>query len=205
MNGPWRTWPVTRVAASFLSWALFIASFGVLFQIAMAVMALGGSCASGGPYQIAVECPDNVWLAPVSIWVGLGSVGVGIALAAGFGTPVAGWAWTVLFVGLGGLFLASFVTAGDIVGLVIGVMFVVMGAVPLVYGLRTSPQRMLLGQFSANGAQFREGPRARAGVLNRSTPNPDDAIAPTAAHWALGLGIPALGIVAGVWAASALV
>jgi hypothetical protein len=205
MNGPWRTWPVTRVAASLLSWALFVASFGVLFQIALAVMALGGYCASGGPYVIAVECPDNAWLAPVSIWVGIGSVGLGIALAAGFGTPVAGWAWTVLFVGLGGAFLASFVTAGDIVGLVIGIMFVVMGLVPLVIGLRASPRRMFLGQFSARGEQFREGPRARAGVLNRSAPNPETAITPTPAHWAVGMGIPVVGIVVGIWAASALV
>jgi hypothetical protein len=205
MNGPWRTWPVTRVAASFLSWALFIASFGVLFQIALAVMALGGYCASGGPYVIAVECPDNAWLAPVSIWVGIGAVLAGIALTAGFGTPVVGWAWTILFVGLGGAFLASFVTAGDIVGLIVGVMFVVMGLVPFVFGFRTSAQRMVLGQMSARGEQFLEGPRARTGLLTRRTPNPDTAITPTAAHWALGVGVPLLGVAAGLWTASALV
>lgn len=205
MNASWRHWPVTRIAGSFISWFLFTTSFGLLLQLSLVVMSLGGSCASGGPYEIAVECPDNIWFVPVSIWVGLGSVALSAFLVRGFGMPLLSWAWPVLFVGLGGAFLAAFVTAGDIVGLIIGVMFVVMGMVPLVIELRASARRLVLGQFSPDGRQFAEGDRARRGLILRATPNPEGAIAPTAAHWALGVGIPVLGIVAGVWAATMLV
>lgn len=205
MNGPWRSWPVTRIAGSFISWALFVASFGVLLQIVLAVMALGGSCASGGPFEIAVECPTNAWLAPVSIWTGLGAVALAAVLARGFGMPLLSWAWPVLFLGLGGAFLFSFVSAGEIVGLIIGVMFGVMGAVPLVIELRASARRLFLGQFSADGRQFAEGERARRGLTLRSAPNPEGAITPTVGHWALGFGIPVLGILVGIWAASAIV
>lgn len=204
MDQSWREWPVTRIAGSFLGWALFVACFGSLFQVVLAVMALGGSCASGGPYVIAVECPDNVWLAPVSIWVGLGSVGLWMFLARGFAAPLVSWAWPVLFVGLGGAFLAAFVVGGDIVGLLIGVMFVAMGLVPFVIELRASPRRVFLGQFAADGRQFAEGDRARQGLMMRARPNPEGAIEPTAVHWLLGIGVPLAGVAAGVSLASIL-
>ena len=44
----------------------------VLFLGMRAVMGVGGFCAEGGPFQIAVHCPENVAvLIPVSIFVGL--------------------------------------------------------------------------------------------------------------------------------------
>jgi hypothetical protein len=30
-------------------------------------MAIGGSCASGGPYASARQCPDVTWLRPVGL------------------------------------------------------------------------------------------------------------------------------------------
>jgi len=205
MNASWRTLPLTRMGASFVSWFLFVLCFGLLFQIIMVVMALGGTCASGGPFEIAVECPDNTWLAPVSIWVGLGAVALSYFLAQGFGTPLTTWAWPVLFVGLGGAFLTSYVLRQDIIGLVIGVLFVGMGFTPLVIQLRASPQRAVLGQFSAEGLQFVESDRARPGLMRRSAKKPDGAIIPTAAHWALSIGITTIAVLGGLLTAAAWV
>ncbi|MEQ1854678.1 MAG: hypothetical protein ABMA01_24180, partial [Chthoniobacteraceae bacterium] len=94
MFAPWRKSPLVRIVGSAGSWFLFSLSFSLLFQVTITVMALGGTCASGGPYEIAVECPDNVAaFAPLSIFGGLLSVGVSLFLAQGFGTPLSAWAW----------------------------------------------------------------------------------------------------------------
>ena len=198
----WRDSALVRVGASAGSWFLFALSFTLLFQVTFAVMALGGSCASGGPYEIAVECPDAVAaFAPLSIFAGLFAVGVNGALARGFGTPLTAWAWPILFCGLGSAFLYVFFATGDPVGLIIGGMFVIMGAVPLVLELRASPQRLLLGQRAANGAQFFEGDSARRSMLSPSTPNPEGAISPTAAHWLLSIALTAAFALLGFWVA----
>lgn len=198
MTGSWRDSALVRVAGSAASWFLFSLSFSLLFQVTVTVMALGGSCASGGPYEIAVECPDNVAaFAPLSIFGGLAAVGLAIAFAQGFGTPLTTWAWPTLFVGLGSAFLLAFIFGQDIVGLIIGAMFLVMGLVPLVLELRGSPQRVFLGQFAANGQQFYEGDRARRSLLSPTVPNPEDSIRPTAGHWALALGITIVAVLAG--------
>jgi hypothetical protein len=153
-------------------------------------MTLGGSCASGGPYEIAVQCPDNVAaFTPLSIFGGLFAVGISLFFAQGFGAPLTTWAWPILFCGLGSLFLLAFIFAQDITGLVIGLMFEIMGLIPLVLEFRGSPQRILLGQRAANGTRFYEGEKARRSLLSPSAPNPEGAVAPTAVDWSLSLGI----------------
>jgi len=198
----WRDAPITRILGSAVSWFGFVLSFTLLFQVSFAVMALGGSCASGGPYEIAVECPDSVAVfAPASIFLGLFSVAIGAFFARGFGTPVTTWAWPILFCGLGGAFLAAFISSGDSVGLVIGVVFELMGLVPLVLEFRGSPQRVLLGQRAANGAQFYEGDRARRSLMSPRTPNPEGAVRPNAGHWLLALAVSAGCALFGYWVA----
>jgi len=200
----WRALPITHVVGAAASWFLFALSFTLLFLSSTAVIGLGGFCASGGPYEIAVECPDSVVaFTPLSIFGGLIAVALYVSLAQGFGMPLTTWAWPVLFCGLGLAFLGGFVAYQDITGLLIGIMFEVMGLVPLVLELRASPQRVLLGQFSASGRQFFEGDRARRSLMSPSSPNPDGAIAPTAAHWAASLGVTALAIAAGILVARA--
>ncbi|MEO8094112.1 MAG: hypothetical protein ABI632_04170 [Pseudolysinimonas sp.] len=185
----WRSFAITRVGGAAVSWFLFSLCFTLLFLSGTAVIGLGGFCASGGPYQIAVQCPDAVAaFTPLSIFGGLIAVGLGAWLAQGFGTPLTTWAWPILFCGLGLAFLGGFVTQGDITGLLIGIMFEIMGLVPLVIELRGSPQRVFLGQFSASGAQFYEGESARGALLSPTSPNPDGAIKPTLGHWLAGLG-----------------
>jgi hypothetical protein len=200
----WRDSALIRVLGSAVSWFLFSLSFSLLFQVSLTVMSLGGSCASGGPYEIAVECPDDVTaFAPLSIYGGLAAVAIGIFFAQGFGVPLTTWAWPVLFVGLGGAFLLAFIFGQDITGLIIGGMFIVMGLVPLVLELRASPQRVFLGQRAANGQQFYEGERAKRSLLSMGAPNPEGAIAPTAAHWGFALLIAIAAIVLGYLTAAA--
>ena len=206
----WVTSTLTRVAGSAVSWFLFTLSFSLLFQVTVVVMALGGSCASGGPYEIAVECPESVAaFAPLSIFGGLIAVAVGAFFARGFGTPLTAWAWPILFGGLGGAFLWVFIVSGEVTGLIIGVMFLIMGLVPLALEVRASPQRILIGPTAADGSRFFEGARARRSMTARGTPNPDDAVRATPLHWlaalVVSLGFGFLGYwVAGVWFAAAV-
>ena len=187
------------------SWFLFALSFSLLVHVSTLVMSIGGSCASGGPYVIAVECPEGVAaFAPLSIFGGLFAVAISLFLAQGFGTPLTTWAWPILFCGLGAAFLMAFFLAGDTIGLVIGVMFELMGVAPLIIELRGSPQRVFLGQRAANGAQFYEGERAKRSLMSMGAVNPEGAIQPTAPHWILALaitfGFGYLGyVVAGLW------
>ena len=52
----------------------------VLYYCMRAVMEIGGSCASGGPYVVARPCPSGVgWMTPVSIFAGLAFLGWMIA------------------------------------------------------------------------------------------------------------------------------
>lgn len=106
-----------------------------------AVMEVGGVCAQGGPYEIRVECPDHVaWLMPAAIFAGMA---MGAVFAAGLlsinraAAGVAILAWVGLFCALGWNFLELGVNppgdgGGVSVGwLICGVVFVVMGLVPL--------------------------------------------------------------------------
>ena len=196
----WRDSALTRILGSAASWFLFSLSFTLLYLVSMVVMALGGSCASGGPYDIAVECPDNTVFAPLSIFGGLIAVAISVFLAQGFGVPLTTWAWPILFCGLA----VAFLLAGGVVGYVIGGMFVLMGIVPLILEVRASVQRVFLGQRAANGTQFYEGDGARKSMMSVSSPNPEGAVRPTVAHWILSLAVAGLAIwggytVARIW------
>ena len=178
-----------RVLGAVTSWFLFVLSFTLLYRVSGVVMGLGGSCASGGPYEIAVECPGNVALfAPLSIWGGLIAVAIAIVFTQGFAVQLTTWAWPILFCGLG----FAFVLSRDPTGYLVGGVFLVMGLVPLVLEVRASPQRVLLGRNSADGARFYEGERARKSLLSPGTPNPQGAVQPNAGHWLLGLAVPVI-------------
>ncbi|HEY4224429.1 MAG TPA: hypothetical protein VGM70_01280 [Pseudolysinimonas sp.] len=200
--------PLWRYLGSAASWLLFTFCFTLLAVGASIVMGLGGFCASGGPYVIQTQCPDVVvWSTPLSIFGGLIAVGIGALLARGFGTPLVSWAWPILFIGLGLAFLGAGLASGidGIVFDLLALMFVVMGAVPLVLELRASPQAFFLGTTNADGATFaaREtGHRSlysfrQAGQVNQPFPGIADQtdqpqtgpIAATARDWALSLGI----------------
>ena len=118
-----------------LTWAIASVWLGM-----RAVMDLGGYCASGGPYEIEVECPDGVSLImllafPIGV-LGAGlMVWKGVRLGAGWAGLV-GLAWPALFLSLGFNFLQYGVSPPGGGGpewgwLVPGVIFVLMGGFPL--------------------------------------------------------------------------
>jgi hypothetical protein len=185
--------PLWRVLGSIVSWLVFTISFSLLYVGSATVMGLGGFCASGGPYVIETQCPEAVVaFVPISIWTGLAGVAVGAVFAQGFGTPLIAWAWPVLFIGLGVAFLISSTVPGGITFLLIGVMFVVMGGVPLVLEFRASPQRLFLGTTNAADQRFTEGDAASWSPSQMTHIGARDSAAPvpaTGGDWALSLGI----------------
>ena len=101
--------PLARVVGYLLGIAALAFCITLLWLGMRAVMDLGGFCASGGPYEIAVECPDAVIATtPLSIFGGFLAAGLIIWGAAGL--PGA-WmslvflAWPALFLSLGWNFL----------------------------------------------------------------------------------------------------
>lgn len=140
-----------KVVMVWLSLALFVACLTALFMSMRTVMDVGGMCASGGAYEIATPCPSSAWLFPVSIWVGLAAGAVYVF--AGRGLPGPKWiglAWPALFLSLGwnfweyGLNPPGVDQSVAIGWIVCGVVFVLMGAVPLVGLLGTAAGRRWL-------------------------------------------------------------
>lgn len=179
-----RLGPVEWIAFP-LSWVLIAFGVALVFPSARAVLAVGGSCAEGGPYVIAVPCPGQTTL--------LTSVGI-IAFMAGsllslfgqrgFGVPAWGYGWAALF----GAGAAAFFEAGlrEDVGAwhLCGWIFVALalGAAPMLF---IWWPRSVLGSRALDGSESAEG---RYGVI--------DGVVVVA--------VCALAIVAGIAAASAL-
>lgn len=115
-------------------------SIAALWLAMRAVMDIGGSCGSGGPYEVAVPCPDGIDLLLVLAFpLGFASVGVMVWKGARLGptwVSLAGLAWPALFLSLGWNFLEyglwpPFPGGPEIGFLVTGVIFLLMGGVPL--------------------------------------------------------------------------
>ncbi|MDQ1569425.1 MAG: hypothetical protein QOF79_99 [Actinomycetota bacterium] len=195
-----RARPIAHLLGALGSWFLYSLNFTLFVYSVTAVVAVGGTCASGNTaYIIAVQCPRNAdAFLPWCIFAALFAIAVAIYLGQGFGTQLIMIAWPVLFCGLGAIFLAEFFATGDPTGLAIGGLFEVMGLIPLIIELRGSVQRVFLGSINIRGERFYEGPRARRSMMSPSTPNPEGAVSPTAADWLLSIAITIVGIVGGV-------
>jgi hypothetical protein len=151
--------PPARVAGYLLGIGALAFCIALLWLGMRAVMDLGGFCASGGPYQIAVECPDAVVAStPLSIFGGFLAAGLIVWGAAGL--PGA-WmslvllAWPALFLSLGWNFLeyGLFPPEGGWVWswLFCGVLFVLMGAVPLIAAIGWGREESHGGRAYASG------------------------------------------------------
>jgi hypothetical protein len=123
---------------TFIGVAVVTICLTVLFLCARAVMDVGGACASGGPYVVAQPCPKGVgWMTPVSILLGLVGVGWYLAWRSGLSGPAWGMlAWPALFLSLGWNFWEYGLDppggdGADAGWIVCGVVFVLMGGLPL--------------------------------------------------------------------------
>jgi hypothetical protein len=122
-----------------LGTAIFIFCLTLVYQSMRAVMDVGGACASGGAYEIRQTCPKGVaWVMPVGIF-GMFFAGIFTFLGVfpdGGPRPYV-FAWSALFLALGWNFLdygfdSPAPGGGTEAGwIVCGVVFVIMGGVPL--------------------------------------------------------------------------
>ncbi len=169
-----------RVMPVWCGLAIAAASITVLFLDMRSVMEIGGFCAGGGPYVIAATCPKGAaWITPVSISVGL--LGLAVYTVASIRLPGPRWtllAWPALFLSLGWNFwefgLNPDEASGVAVGwIVCGVLFVAMGAVPLVGLLASSTGRKLLTWADAMSSSERLSARATAASASPPAARPD--------------------------------
>ena len=164
-----------KVVLAWVGLFVLVACLTILFLCARSVMAMGGSCASGGPYAIARPCPQGVgWMLPASIWVGL--VAICVYVAGEVGLPGPSWAvlaWPALFLSLGWNFWEFGLESGsaDNIGFIIcGVLFVLMGGGPLVAILRSKQMRRDL--FWADREPDPPARPTRQQVAERARPKP---------------------------------
>ncbi|WP_205697230.1 hypothetical protein [Conexibacter sp. SYSU D00693] len=139
--------PVAPASRSWLLWLVGLAGLAVcitsLWHGMREVMDVGGSCASGGAYEIATPCPEGSILL-VAPAMPLGFLFAGIAAWGGSKLPsgavgTIGLAWPALFLSLGFNFAQYGVggAGGDGSGGVDGgfltcaVVFLLMGGLPL--------------------------------------------------------------------------
>jgi Short C-terminal domain len=177
----------TRVLATWCGLALGVASMTVLFLGMRAVLEVGGSCGSGGPYTIETACPKGAgWMVPVSVWTGL--LGIGVYAIASARLPGPRWtllAWPALFLSLGWNFFEFALDpespSGTSIGwLICGIVFVLMGGVPLAFALGSPAARRAM--FWADAPAIDESSSFR-NVVTGAAPFPSrrrDATAPAA-------------------------
>ena len=104
-----------------------------------AVMGVGGSCASGGPYEIATPCPDGSWLIAIAIPMLIITAMIGSALAISVSAPnLLMPMWFLLFASLGWNFLEYGIRGNVEVGFIVcGVVFELM-ALPVLFLIPTA-------------------------------------------------------------------
>lgn len=137
-----------------------------LYHAMRPIMLLGGMVASGGPYAIAHPAPSWVWVLPLSIIVGM--ICFFLNLFSGpdnDGVNIMPLAWPGLFLSLGWNFMEfTFNPPGGGLAwgwLICGVMFAVMGGLPLLLAFK--PLREKMRSRLQNGAGL--GPYLWQGLL----------------------------------------
>jgi hypothetical protein len=174
-----------------LGTVIFIFCLTLVYQSMRAVMDVGGACASGGAYEIRQQCPDGVaWVLPVGIF-GMFFAGIFTFLGVfpdGGPRPYV-FAWSALFLALGWNFLdygfdSPAPGGGTEVGWIIcGVVFVLMGGVPLLALLAPRAARWAFwGPDSQRADDYLhpyKPPPVRKPKTDAPTPEPAPEPAPT--------------------------
>ena len=136
-----RPTPLTakRVAGLFTCVVLLAVGLMWAWLSMRAVMGVGGSCASGGPYEIATPCPDGSWLIAIAIPMLIITAMIGSALAISVSAPnLLMPMWFLLFASLGWNFLEYGIRGSVEVGFIVcGVVFELM-ALPVLFLIPTA-------------------------------------------------------------------
>lgn len=116
--------PYTAIVVTFLCVFVIGMCLAWAFLSMRAVAGVGGSCASGGAYEIATPCPEGSWLIAVAIPVML----IAMFSGSGFGMSIGAPAmllpmWALLFTALGWNFFEFGFEDGSVSFIVCGVMF----------------------------------------------------------------------------------
>jgi hypothetical protein len=110
------------------------------------VMRLGGMVASGGPYAIEHPAPSWVWVMPLAIVVGMACFFLNLFSSDEDGVNLMPLAWPALFLSLGWNFLEfAFAPPGGGFAwgwLVCGVVFVLMGGLPLLMAFKSLREKV---------------------------------------------------------------
>ena len=165
---------VRAYIGSFLSLAGATVGLTWLYLGMRSVMEIGGTCADGGPYVVAQPCPEGVpFLILGGIFGGLICLGLFVMwssrLGGGYGT-LAAFAWPALFLSLGwNFFEFGLDPPGEDEGavwgwLICGVVFALMGGVPLLGLLRPTTLRKILWPPDPDPFAPAAVPRAPIGV-----------------------------------------
>jgi hypothetical protein len=164
-----------RVIANVLAGVFTLGALAV-FELSLVHLLETGTCASGGPYVSARQCPSGTgaWIAglTLSIFVGLISSLVFVATArgkVGWGSIMFGAFFTVTAVvaGYAALFDDRAVSApgAQLGGLIVAGVFLPMGLIPLVLGIKAlQVSRREGGLLSAAGHAFERRFSGRGGA-----------------------------------------
>jgi hypothetical protein len=178
-----------RLIGSLVGVAGVAFSLTLLFRSMRSVQSIGGFCASGGPYQIAHQCPKGIGgLLPLSIFGGLAFLFLFAVSAGETGRPLLLLAWPALFLSLGWNFLdfgLHLTTSGQGVDggfLVCAVVFIAMGAVPLIW-LLPMLWKVITGRPDPDDTPSAPGrvPAFMGGTSVRFTPPPSSSPTPAPA------------------------
>jgi hypothetical protein len=152
------------------------ASLTVVFLSMRAVMDIGGVCAEGGPFVPRQPCPDGVpGLLVGGMWIGVLLALVYLGFASRQKVPSLGaLLWPALFISLGWNFLDYAFDppfGGGVEGgwLVPGILFMLMGGIPLVIWLTVMRSKGLTRTAARIPTSF----HPVAGIPQRFRPEPD--------------------------------
>lgn len=167
-----------KLSVAAVSWVLFTTALIILTRMMLQVTAVGGFCATGGPYVIAVECTSAIaWLVPTSIVSMLIAIGLYAALAGYWGPKLTFLFWSALFCTLGWAFLHSrnFERFDSTTAWVCGVMFLLMGGLPLL-GLLRNRRYTVLWIFPELDAPGQREPKVRKQPSAAGSPEAQAAV-----------------------------
>ena len=122
------------VGLFFFAWAAFEYSIYQFLQI--------GTCASGGPYVSARQCPSGTGIYFAGLFGGiiLGLIAVGIYATRGTPPDVAEGDYQGPRVSFGILAWSALFLGTAIVGIIVAAVFIPMGTIPLLASLRRGPR-----------------------------------------------------------------
>jgi len=189
---------VRRSVVTFLCMVGIAVAYTALFFSTRSVMDIGGSCASGNvPFEITRPCPDGVpGLMIGSIFGGL--ILLGIYACNAVGPNLTLLAWPALFLSLGWNLLEYAFSPPDGSGGVVwgwligGILFVLMGGVPLVIGIQVA----VSGRESTLIPRFRERGQS---IANRYSSSGRSELPRTRGIWIFGLVLQLVAIGLGIW------